>query len=1434
MSKRPINPDQTILAIWFLACTLPCFSGQDISIIPRPVSLETRSDSFVLDKKVAVVCADPADEAVAAYFVASLTEQTGLSLPQKHRKPFWGRCILLTSRGADSALGDEGYELNVAGRTITITAPKPAGLFYGVQTLLQLIQEQSGGYTIPGVFVRDYPRFAWRGMHLDESRHFFGAAFVKKYIDLLAMHKMNVFHWHIVDDQGWRLEIKKYPKLTELGAWRTGEDGVHWDYRGMRFPGKDSGEKLYGGCYTQEQVKEIIAYAKERFVTIVPEIEIPGHSWAALLAYPELTCTQTRPDAEGHHRQDAYCAGKEQTFQFLQDILDETLDLFPSEFIHVGGDEVNKAYWSQCADCKRRMEEEDLKDINELQSYIIKRMEKYLNAKGRRLIGWDEILEAGLAPNAAVMSWRGMGGGIAAAQAGHDVVMTPVDPLYFDAPQDDPRYEPTTIGYSPNTLEDVYLFEPVPPMLGAENARHVLGAQANVWTEWMFTSNRVEYMAYPRACALAEAVWTPADLKNWNDFKNRMGKHYLRLDQRGLQYRRPALKGFGERTLFVDEYTIAIEKPIREMVVRYTLDGTEPTENSTLYEAPFTVSHRCVVKAAGWSPNGLRTPVLSGTFEPATLYDAVAESGLQPGLKCRYYTGQFRTVGDIEKGTLQKTAMLADFRFPESIQKENFGLIYDGYVRIPEDGLYTFYTASDDGSRLLIQGQAVVDNDGPHSMSEKSGQIGLKAGLHPLEVRFFEGDGAESLIVSCEGPGLEKKRIPAELLFSKASTEHSGQPMINYLQEETKEQFDRRIDWWRLARFGMFIHWGLYAVPGGEWDGQTGHGEWILTTAQIPIQRYEQFAGQFNPVLFDAAQWVRMAREAGMKYIVITSKHHDGFCLFDSKVARYDVMDAAPFKRDILKELADECKKQGVRLCFYYSIMDWNHPDYLPRRDWEDRPAEGADFDRYVAYMKAQLKELIERYDPGVLWFDGEWEHTWNHERGVDLYNYVRTLKPDIIVNNRVDTGRGGMEGIHDARKYAGDFGTPEQQIPATGIQGYDWETCMTMNQHWGWNKNDKMFKSGTDLIQKLVDIASKGGNFLLNVGPKEDGMFPQESIDRLREIGRWMSTNGESIYGTSASIFSELDWGRSTTRGNTLYLHVFDWPAEGRLWVPGLITEAGQAVLLSAPDQPLEVEHVNDGVYLRLPQKAVDPAVSVIRLTFDQTPRVISPPRIMGRQQFYPSSLVAIEGGAGDVQICYTLDGTEPTAQSALYRQPFTLETSTPLQCRIFRNGRPVSPVIKREFEKLSPHAAQEVINAQPGLRYLTYVGQWDKLPEFTGLNPQGSGLTKAVDLTVQPQPEYFAIRYAGYFRADQDGLYEFWLDSDDGSRLRVAGQVVVDNDGLHSPLQKSGVIALKQGLHPVEIDYFQAAGGTMLDLYYAGPGMNKQKIAAAVFYNP
>jgi len=440
--------------------------------------------------------------------------------------------------------------------------------------------------------------------------------------------------------------------------------------------------------------------------------------------------------------------------------------------------------------------------------------------------------------------------------------------------------------------------------------------------------------------------------------------------------------------------------------------------------------------------------------------------------------------------------------------------------------------------------------------------------------------------------------LPAFIPSARAEQPKAKAP--NSQANQTPARHDARMQWWRDAKFGMFIHWGVYAVPGGEWGDRTNHAEWIRETARIPIDTYAKFLPQFNPLKYDAEQWVLAAKRAGMKYIVITSKHHDGFCLWPSKLTDYDI-ESTPFKRDILGELKKACDEHGMKLGFYYSIMDWHHPNYPPRGWEKDRPRDQVDMDKYVAYMKGQLKELVESYAPVVLWFDGEWD-AWSKERGADLYAFVRSLKPDIIINNRVGKRTRDL----------GDFGTPEQEIPARGMPGWDWETCMTMNNCWGWNKNDQGWKSPEDLIRKLIDIASKGGNFLLNVGPKPDGTFPAPAMERLEEIGRWMAVNGEAIHGARANPIGPVPWGRITRKDagdrTRLYLHVFNWPSDGgELLVPGLQNKVPDARLLDG-GKTLKTTSKEQGAAVQLPPEAPGPIASVVAMEVRGEPEVVKP----------------------------------------------------------------------------------------------------------------------------------------------------------------------------------------------------------------------------------
>lgn len=430
-------------------------------------------------------------------------------------------------------ISKEAYNLVVSPKGILLESPSPNGLFYGIQTLLQLmppIKQELSEVVVPSVEIRDSPRFPWRGLHLDVGRHFMPKEFILKYIDYMAFHKLNTFHWHLTEDQGWRIEIKKFPRLTEVGSVRKETLVGHY--------GSDSYDgKSVGGFYTQEEVKEIVAYAADRFVTVVPEIEMPGHALAALAAYPELGCTGGPYEVGTTWGvfDDVYCAGNARTDTFLMDVLKEVIPLFPGEYFHIGGDECPKTRWEKCPLCKQKMKEEGLRTEHELQSFFVQRMEKFLNENGKKLIGWDEILEGGLAPNAAVMSWRGEAGGIAAAQEQHYAVMTPGEYCYLDHYQADPKNEPLAIG-GYLTLEKLYGYEPVPAILSKDEAKYILGAQGNVWTEYMKTPEQVEYMVFPRAAALAEVVWSPKGTKDYGNFKTRLNRLTKFYDLLGINY----------------------------------------------------------------------------------------------------------------------------------------------------------------------------------------------------------------------------------------------------------------------------------------------------------------------------------------------------------------------------------------------------------------------------------------------------------------------------------------------------------------------------------------------------------------------------------------------------------------------------------------------------------------------------------------------------------------------------------------------------------------------------------------------------------------------------------------------------------------------------------------------------------------------------------
>jgi hexosaminidase len=768
-----------LLAVLATGCAGPTTAPvspvpRSASIIPAPRQIKGGSGTFHLDRSTRIMLSDPTStelRTLVELLAAPLRVASGLPLPVSPH-PADDRTLdaisLRLTPGAGS-VEPESYRLLVTQRGVMLSAPTTAGLFWGLQTVRQLLPPEfergvdsatSVRWTIPALEIEDAPRFPYRGLLLDVARWYYPPEFIKRLIDLLALYKLNTLQLHLTDDQGWRLEIKKYPLLTQVGAWRKETVlETHFDpYVGDGRP--------HGGFYTQQEMRDLVAYAQAHQVTVIPEIEMPGHAGAALAAYPELSCAGGPFEVSpiwGVH-QDIFCPS-EKTFEFLEDVLVEVMQLFPSRYIHIGGDEVPKDQWKESPVAQELIRRERLADEEQLQSYFIRRIERFLGDHGRRLIGWDEILEGGLPPEATVMSWRGVAGGIAAARQGHDVIMTPSDRTYFDYYQGDPAGEPLAIGgFLP--LDSVYAFEVVPKELTAAEAAHVLGAQASVWTEYIPTPARAEYMILPRLLALSEVLWSPEQARSWDRFAVRLPAHFARLDALGAEYRVPEPVGLGwDRRVLEERVRLTIGSPVPGGVVRYTTDGSDPTPSSPAYTGPFDLHPTfspLTVSARTFLPSGRRSPVARGRIARAIWQSPVAvrPDSLQPGLQYGYLEGSFRSADEVRGleplrvGTVPGVGLRGDER------PEDYGIDLSGLLCVPRDALYSFYLSSDDGSRLRIGGQVVVDRDGPQRDNEKPGEIALRAGCHPIEVVFFQASGGAALNLQVSSPGTAKARVP--------------------------------------------------------------------------------------------------------------------------------------------------------------------------------------------------------------------------------------------------------------------------------------------------------------------------------------------------------------------------------------------------------------------------------------------------------------------------------------------------------------------------------------------------------------------------------------------------------------------------------------------------------------------------------------------------
>ncbi|MFN0139921.1 MAG: family 20 glycosylhydrolase [Pyrinomonadaceae bacterium] len=720
----------------------------EINIIPKPRTIVPFEGGwygyFTLSHKTKLYVTDNDGKNAAALLNDMLHTRYGFKLKTTNARPKNNYIIFSKPETKDETLAkpiEGSYALRIKPSDIHIFYESAQGYFYAIQSLLQLLPaEFSGRFEISAKWISDKPRFPYRGMHLDVARHFMPVEFVKKYIDLMSQYKFNYFHWHLTEDQGWRIEIKKYPRLTDIGSKRSeSHEGVYSTiFKGDGRPVE--------GFYTQQQIRDVVAYARARYITVIPEIELPGHASAALAAYPEFGCKQ---DYKYEVKKtwgifkEVFCP-TDATFKFLEDVLDETIALFPdSPYIHIGGDEVLKDHWKESPFVQDLMKRENLKDEHEVQSYFVRRIEKHINKRGKKMIGWDEILEGGLAPNATVMSWRGTKGGIEAARSKHDVIMTPTDFCYLDYGQGDPAYEPLNIGgYLP--LEKVYSFEPVPKELTADEARYIIGGQANVWSEYLETPSAVEYMAFPRMLALSEVLWSRKEDRDFADFQRRMNTALPRLDKQNVNYRIPEPAGL--QNIVTENERVSINlTPAPATRVHYTVDGSTPDDRSTVYSKPIEMilkpGESKTLKTIVVNSSGRKSSVYAATIVRGKMLPAVEPSGKTPGVTYSLYvpsnayaqdtvpiTGETKSIG------LQQFAQRVD-------PKKTFGVTFEGYVNVPTDEVYEFQIDSTWSRSLSVDGQQLIDEAGTKDRAVKSAIVPLKAGWHKLTVHYDHGEG---------------------------------------------------------------------------------------------------------------------------------------------------------------------------------------------------------------------------------------------------------------------------------------------------------------------------------------------------------------------------------------------------------------------------------------------------------------------------------------------------------------------------------------------------------------------------------------------------------------------------------------------------------------------------------------------------------------------
>lgn len=751
------------LALLTVACTntSPTFNEADIALVPKPNEFQLGKSSFKFDS-VTTISIDNDEQQMAANYLTDLFKKAAgfdLNISKENGVVKFQKI---------EGLQHEAYQLKVTPTEIIIEASDAAGYFYGVQTLRQLLPVEIENTTVtamdwlvPSLTIKDTPRFGWRGMQMDFSRHFFSLDNVKTFLDYMALYKLNTYHMHLTDDQGWRVEIKKYPLLTEKGAWRIesshdkecnelAKTDPSFIIDEQHYHDKD-GQRMYGGFFTQEQIKEIINYAAARNIEVIPEIDMPGHFKSAIDNYPYLSCSGEA--GWGEHFSIPACLGKESSYEFAKDILTEIAELFPSEYIHIGGDEVDTTAWTTCAKCQKAIKDNNLKNEHELQSFFNKDIEKFLHSKGKRLIGWDEIVDGGLSNDATIMWWRNWApkARYIAADNGSDMIICPDFEYYFDFTNE------------ATPLDKVYNYEPVPEDFTKAQEKHVLGVQANLWAERIPNFGRLQYQAFPRLLALAETGWTSKKDRNFDNFQERMKLQYHRLDELNIKYYIPSVKGTTDKIAFLETTTITLESPLEEMEIYYTLDGTQPSNKSTKYTAPFIISENTILKTIAYR-GAITSEIKTANVEKQVYLEPLNVQPTKGSLKQWSALKMFPVVEDVKlsNNSNHKLVTAIDLAGFENI--EHVSLVFKGYFMAEEDGLFEFSTKSDDGSLLYINNKLVVDNGGNHAAVLRSGMVALKKGWHPITVKFHQGGGGSELTVKFKSPSNEEKVLTNEFL----------------------------------------------------------------------------------------------------------------------------------------------------------------------------------------------------------------------------------------------------------------------------------------------------------------------------------------------------------------------------------------------------------------------------------------------------------------------------------------------------------------------------------------------------------------------------------------------------------------------------------------------------------------------------------------------